>query len=418
MVAANLTVAENLALGREVTTPWGTLRRRDEEARARELLDQVSLGHLSPSTLVERLNVADRQLIEVARALGTDVRLLILDEPTSSITAGEAENLFALLRSLQERGVTLIYVSHRLEEVFRLCDTITVLRDGEVAGVFDAAKSTAATLIEAMAGAAGTEAIAAEAAQERAQAPEGPAVLEVRHLSSPPAFEDISFSVRAGEILGLAGLVGAGRSEIVRAIAGIDRPTSGEVLVDGKPARFVTAAQAIGEGVVLLPEDRQVQGLIPQLGVGANVSLSVLDRLVNALGVLHLGRERALGDEYVGRFRIHCAGLDQPVADLSGGNQQKVLVARTLAPHPRVLLLDEPTRGVDVAAKADIHRWIRDFATGGMAVILISSELQEVATLSHRVLVVRDGRLAAEVPGEGSTGKSLLALAAGQPAEA
>ena len=279
-------------------------------------------------------------------------------------------------------------------------------------------------LIEAMAGAAGTEAIAAEAAQERAQAPEGPAILEVRNLSSPPAFADISFSVRAGEILGLAGLVGAGRSEIVRAIAGIDRPASGEVLIDGKPAHFVTAAQAIGEGIVLLPEDRQVQGLIPQLSVGANVSLSVLDRLVSAFGLLSLSRERSLGDEYVGRFRIHCAGLDQPVSELSGGNQQKVMVARTLAPHPRVLLLDEPTRGVDVAAKADIHRWIRDFAKGsfanpsGMAVILISSELHEVAALSHRVLVLRDGRLVAEVPGEGSTEKSLLALAAGQPAEA
>ena len=425
MLCPNLSVADNLALGRERTTPWGTLRRRDEQAAARDLLARVGLSHLSPATPVEALNVADRQLVEVARALGADARLLILDEPTSAITAAEADNLFRLMRSLQQRGVTLIYVSHRLAEVFALCDTITVLRDGQVAGVFRAAEATPAQVIEAMAGEAGARAITAEVALESRARPlellprpapassETPA-LEVRSLSNPPAFEDVSFYVRAGEILGLAGLVGAGRSEIVRAIAGVDRPKAGQIFLDGHPVCFSSPAQAIARGVVLLPEDRQAQGLIPQLGVRTNVSLSVLQRLLRALGLLDIGRERILAAEFIARFNIQCANPDQPVAELSGGNQQKVMAARTLACQPRVVLLDEPTRGVDVAAKADIHRWIRDFAAQGMAVVLISSELQEVAALSDRILVLREGRVVAEVPGAGATEKSLLALAAGQ----
>lgn len=426
MLCPNLSVAENLALGREHTTPWGTLRRRDEEAAARDLLSRVGLSHINPATPVEALNVADRQLVEVARALGANARLLILDEPTSAITAAEAENLFSLMRSLRERGVTLIYVSHRLAEVFALCDTITVLRDGQVAGVFTAAEATPAQVIEAMAGEAGARAITAEveAEAERRAAPweilapaapqqETP-VLEVRRLSNPPAFEDVSFSVRAGEILGLAGLVGAGRSEILRAIAGVDRPKAGQILLDGQPVQFSSPADAIARGVVLLPEDRQGQGLIPQLGVRTNVSLSILPRLLRVLGLLDVGREKGLTEEFVATLNIQCANLDQPVAELSGGNQQKVMAARTLACKPRVVLLDEPTRGVDVSAKADLHRLIREFAAQGMAVVLISSELQEVAALSDRILVLREGRVVAEVPGAGATEKSLLALAAGQ----
>lgn len=425
MLCPNLSVADNLALGRERTTPWGTLRHRHEEATARDLLSRVGLSHLDPATPVEALNVADRQLVEVARALGANARLLILDEPTSAITGAEAENLFRLMRSLQERGVTLIYVSHRLAEVFALCDTITVLRDGQVAGVFTAAEATPAQVIEAMAGEAGARAITAEAEAEArapswkiqqaaAPLPTETPVLEVRKLSNPPAFEDVSFSVRAGEILGLAGLVGAGRSEIVRAIAGVDRPKAGQILLDGRPVQFPSPAEAIAHGVVLLPEDRQGQGLVPQLGVRTNISLSILQRILRALGLLNIGQEKLLAQDFIARLSIQCASPDQPVAELSGGNQQKVMAARTLACKPRVVLLDEPTRGVDVAAKADLHRLIRQFAAQGMAVVLISSELQEVAALSDRILVLREGRVVAEVPGAGAAEKSLLALAAGQ----
>ncbi|MCD6351581.1 MAG: sugar ABC transporter ATP-binding protein [Armatimonadetes bacterium] len=412
MVAPNLSVADNLALGREQTSFVGSLRKYEEHQRAVELLAKVGLGHLSPTTLVQELDVAERQLLQVARALGADARLLILDEPTSAITASEADNLFGLLRRLQDQGVTLIYVSHRLEEIFTLCDSITVMRDGQVAGDFRTADTTVDEVIEAMAGAAGAEAITAQAAAGRLPPPEGQVLLEVKGLSSPPTFEDISFSVRGGEIVGLAGLVGAGRSEVLRAIVGIDRPASGEVLVAGKPARFVSAAQAIADGVVLLPEDRQAQGLMPQLGVRANLSISILQRLVRALGFLDVAREREMARGFVARLKVQCAHIDQPVRDLSGGNQQKVMVARTLACEPRVVLLDEPTRGVDVSAKADIHHWVREFARSGMAVVIVSSELQEVAALSHRVLVLREGRLVAEVPGEQATEKSLLALAA------
>ena len=412
MVAPNLSVADNLALGRERTTAWGALRKPAERHRASALLAQVGLGHLSPTTAVAQLNVADRQLLQVARALGANARILILDEPTSAITASEAQNLFDLLRRLRADGVTLIYVSHRLEEIFANCDRVTVLRDGRVAGVFEVAQATPGEIIEAMAGAAGTEAITAEAAADRLPPPTGPVLLEVRNLSNPPFAHDISFAVRGGEVVGLAGLVGAGRSEVLRAIAGIDRAASGEVLVEGRPAVFQSAAQAIAHGVALLPEDRQAEGLVPQLGVRANISISILQRMVHALGLLDVTRERALAQDCVARFRVQCASVDQPVRELSGGNQQKVMVARTLACEPRVVLLDEPTRGVDVAAKADLHHWVREFARQGMAVVLVSSELQEVAALAHRILVLREGRVVAEVPGDGATERSLLALAA------
>lgn len=412
MVAPNLSVADNLALGRERTTAWGALRKPAERRRASVLLAQVGLGHVSPTTPVAQLNVADRQLLQVARALGADARVLILDEPTSAITASEAENLFGLLRRLRSEGVTVIYVSHRLEEIFANCDRVTVLRDGYVAGVFEVAEATPQEVIEAMAGAAGAEAITAEAAADRLPPASGPVLLEVRNLSNPPFVHDISFSVRGGEVVGLAGLVGAGRSEVLRAIAGLDRAASGEVLVEGRPGVFRSAAEGIARGLALLPEDRQAQGLLPQLGVRANISISILQRLLRALGLLDITRERSLARDYVARFRVQCASADQPVRELSGGNQQKVMVARTLACEPRVVLLDEPTRGVDVAAKADLHRWVREFARQGMAVVLVSSELQEVAALAHRILVIREGRIVAEVPGEGATERSLLALAA------
>jgi ABC-type sugar transport system ATPase subunit len=412
MVAPNLSVAENLALGREHTNALGTLRKVAERQRAIELLTQVGLGDVEPLTPVAELNVAARQLLHVARALGANARVLILDEPTSAVTANEAQTLFTLLRRLRANGVTLVYVSHRLGEVFSLCDRITVLRDGQVAGVYKTARTTPDEVIEAMAGAAGAEAITAEASEDRPPPPRGPVLLEVCGLSNPPHFHDISLCVRAGEILGLAGLVGAGRSEILRAIAGIDRPTAGHVLVEGKTVKFATPGQAIAQGVVLLAEDRQRQGVLPQMGVRANITLAILQRLLRLLGMLDIGRERALAGEYVGRLRVQCAHIDQPLRELSGGNQQKVMVARTLACHPRVVLLDEPTRGVDVAAKADIHHWIREFARAGMGVVLVSSELQEVAALSHRVLVLREGRIVAEVSGEEATEHGLLALAA------
>ncbi len=412
MVEPNLTVFENLALGREETRSWGQLRKRAEILRAAQLLERVGLGYTSPTTLVSELNVAERQLLQIARALGVDARILILDEPTSALTVGETESLFALLRQLKATGVTLIYVSHRLGEIFDLCDRVTVLRDGQVAGVLTITQATPAQVIEAMAGEAGAHAITAQAEEERLPEPAGPVLLEVRGLSSPPSFHDISFAVRGGEILGLAGLVGAGRSEILEALAGIARPASGEMFVEGHPVRFPSAGQAIASGVALVPEDRQTKGLIPQLGVRANTSLSVLQRLLRFLGMLDTRRERALAKSHIDRLKIQCADIDQPVRELSGGNQQKVLVARTLACEPRVVLLDEPTRGVDVAAKADIHHWIREFARQGMAVVLVSSELQEVAALAHRIVVLREGRRAAEVPGDGATERSLLALAA------
>ncbi len=410
-LALNLPIVDNLVLGRERTTPWGTLRRRDELNFATQLLARVGLDEVHPLTPVEELTAAQRQLVQIARALGVQARILILDEPTSAITAHEADRLFALTKQLQKQGTSIIYVSHRLEEIFQLCDRVTVMRDGLTVAVFDVARTTPEQVITAMAGEAGRHAITAEGLRETAVRDEPP-ILEVRSLTRSPAFYDISFSVRPGEVLGIAGLVGSGRSELLRAVAGIDTPDSGQVIYAGRPVRWKSPAHAIASGVVLLPEDRHLQGLVLQMAIAANISLPILYRLVRLFWLM-VGAERSIAAAMIQRFGIVCRDADQPVAELSGGNQQKVLVARTVACRPRVVLLDEPTRGVDVAAKADIHRWIRELAREGVAVVLVSSELQEVAALADRIVVLRDGRMVGEVPGPEATEESLLAMAAG-----
>jgi ribose transport system ATP-binding protein len=368
----NLSIAENVFLG---TFAW--LDRAKLEAETRRRLHDLGLDY-DPAAPVSRLSVAQKQLVQIVRALAFEPRVLALDEPTASLSEGEVETLFAVLRDLKGRGVTLLFVSHRLKEVLALADRATVLRDGEKVGTVPARQTSREELVRMMAG--------KDVAQERSRGTAGEEILRVEG--------DVSFSVRRGEILGWFGLVGAGRSEAAQALFGVD-PFHGRVSIDRREVRIAHPRDAIRNGIGLVPEDRKLQGLVLKMAITPNVTLASLDRLSTA-GVLTAAREQAVAAEYIDTLRIRCAGPGQPVEELSGGNQQKVVLARWLDTRPRVLILDEPTKGVDIAAKAEIHSIVRELARSGTAVILISSELDEIQQMADRILVFRAGRIRGE----------------------
>jgi rhamnose transport system ATP-binding protein len=399
----NLTAAANIFVGRELTGRFGRLRKVEMRARAADLLARLH-APIAPTTPVESLSVAHRQLLQIARALAFECRVLALDEPTTSLSDGESEHLFQILGRLRAEGVTIIYVSHRLREVFRLCDSITVLRDGRHAGTFDAAKTTEHEIVHAMVG---------RDIPERAARPvpaAGPrARLRLQGLTRRPCFEDVSLEVRAGEIVGLFGLIGSGRSELLETIAGVYRADGGELFVDEARRAPRSPREAGRAGIVLVPEDRQRQSLFFNLSLRHNL---VIPR-VEIAGALRVRRqERAVAGELLSRWRIKAPSIDVEPAALSGGNQQKVAVARWLAVQPRVLLLDEPTKGVDVGAKFEIHEMIREVAANGAACLIVSSDLPEVLTLADRVLVLREGRLRGELAAAEADEARVMKLAA------
>jgi ribose transport system ATP-binding protein len=384
-----LTIAENLFLGRERSL-LGPLDRRREHRRAREVLARLGCD-LDPAVPVRELDLASRQLVEIARALLADARVLILDEPTTALTPREAERLFAVMADLKARGLGLVFVSHRLDEVARLADRVAVMRDGEMLGAWDAAEVDRRRLIELMVG----RSLDREFPPRPDDAPVGEPLLEVRELAGGPV-RPTSFQVRAGEIVGLAGLAGSGRTELVRLVYGADRPDGGAVLVAGRPVRSGSPSAAIAAGIALLTEDRKAQGLVPGLGARENFALGNLDRW-SRLGWLDLAAEQRRFAARAAELDVRLSGPDQPAGQLSGGNQQKLLVARWLERDARVVIFDEPTRGIDVGAKYEIHRLMRDLARTGKAVLMISSELPEVLGMADRVLVMREGRLAGQI---------------------
>ena len=404
--ADNLSIAENLCLAR-LPRRWGLLDRREMAARARRMLEAIGAdgrpgGALDVQRPVAALTVGEQQLVQIAGAVGEaggGARLIVFDEPTSSLTLGEAERLFALIDRLKAQGLTLLYVTHRMPEIFRLCQRVTVLRDGRHVITRDTAGLSEAELVRAMIGRA-LEPTPPAAPPERANRP---VRLAVRGLSSPARFAGVSFELRAGEILGLAGLVGAGRTDVLRALFGLDPAATGELQVAGAPIdrpRDPRAARALGLGLV--PEDRQRQGLVPGLSARENLTLPLLqDRTVRPAlaraGFVRRRAERALAERLFQQLRLRPGAIEAPVAGLSGGTQQKVVLARWLAAGTRILLLDEPTRGVDVGAKADVHALITALAAEGTAVLLVSSDLPELLALSHRILVLREGRVAGEL---------------------
>ena len=407
MLAPNMTIAENIFLGAEprsagVLVDRGALRTRSRAAMAR-------LGiALDPETRLGDLTIAQQQLIEICKSLIHEPRLLILDEPTSSLSEADSLVLFKVVHDLKANGVTILYISHRMREVFENCDAVTVLRDGRHVRTTRLADTTPEEVVRLMVG--------RDLAEVQRVRPAGdlrPVVLSVRGLGDGRRYTDVSFDLREGEIVGLAGLVGAGRSEIALGIFGSPPPETGTVTLDGKPVSIRKARDAMRLGIGLVPEDRKSQGLVLGMGVGNNLSLAALGlgRLSRA-GFIDTGEEARMIDGYVGRFRIKTPTVEQLVGLLSGGNQQKVVLAKWLASKPRVLIVDEPTRGVDVGTKAEIYALMRQLARDGLAILVISSDLPEVLTISDRILVMRAGILAGEIGFDEATEERIMALAA------
>lgn len=386
-----LTVAENIFMGHAPKGRAGAMDWRAMRTRARALLTSLDIHDLDVDEIVGTLSVGNRQRVEILRALSQDARVLIMDEPTAALGEHDVRRLFQIVRRLRERGVGIVYISHRMEEIFLLADRVSVLRDGEYVGTRNVAETDAGELVQMMVGRR------IEQLFPKIEVPVGETVLELRDVVHLPATRGISLSVRAGEIVGLAGLVGSGRSELAQTVFGITPAQSGQVMLAGQAVRITSPAQARALGIAYVPEDRGTQGLVRKMTVRENVSLSVLDRVAHA-GFIDRAAERRLADEAVAQFSIRTAGIEQIVARLSGGNQQKIVLGKWLAAKPRVLILDEPTRGIDVGAKAEIHRLMGELAGQGLAILMISSELPEVLGMSDRVLVVREGRIVAEFP--------------------
>lgn len=404
----DLTVAENIFVGVEPKRPgigwldWPAMYQRTGEVLA-------TLGiKLDPKARMRGLSVADQQMVDMAAALSQNARVLLMDEPTASLTPNEVDRLFNIMRKLRDEGAAIVFVSHRLEEVLAIADRITVMRDGEVVGERYPQQTNADEIIRLMVGRS------LHAMYEKPQDRQpGPVVLEASGLTSAGHFEDISFQLRASEIVGLAGLVGAGRSFVAQALFGILALDRGTVKVHGRPVTIKTPRDAMAQGIAYVPEDRQHQGLLMPMSVTRNISLPTLPQFAQ-FGWLRGSGERAAAESFVERLRIILRQVEQPVAELSGGNQQKVVLSKWLLTRPKIIILDEPTRGIDVGAKAEVHRLMGELAAQGIAILMISSELPEVLAMSDRVLVMREGHLVAALDRNEMSAERVMATATGQ----
>ena len=410
----DLSVAENIYLGHAPKTKWGTLDWNAMRAGARALLDSLDSPDLDVDTTVGKLSVANRQRVEIAKALSQDAKLVIMNEPTAALADADARRLMDVVKRLRDRGVGIIYVSHRLPEIFALADRVTVLRDGAYVGTKPIGEVTEGDLVSMMVGRA------IDHLFPKVDTTPGETILEVKNLSYRNVVNDISLTVRAGEIVGIAGLIGSGRTELALTIFGITPATSGQILIDGKPVTISSPDDARRLKIAYVPEDRGSQGLIRPQTVRENVSLAILDRIAKML-VVDRRKEGALAKDAIERFGIRTRGPEQRVKQLSGGNQQKVVLAKWIATEPRVLIMDEPTRGIDVGAKAEIHALMSRLAGQGLAVLMISSELPEVLGMSDRVLVMRGGRIVGQFDRKDATpdavGAAMTAAKAGASLE-
>jgi rhamnose transport system ATP-binding protein len=404
----DLTVAENIALRLEPATALRRLDWAARRARARELLTRIGAA-IAPAAEVRSLSMPEQQLVEIACAVGAGARIVIMDEPTASLTQQEQHLLFAVVRDLRQSGVGIIYISHRLEEIFALADRVTVLRDGRSVGTHPIAGIDEAGLIRLMVGREVTH------IYPPSESAPGAVALALRGVGcSASGVRNVSFELRAGEVLGLAGLVGAGRTELARILFGITPASAGEILLGGAPVKLAAPADAIRHGIAYVPEDRRRHGVVLDLPIEQNVTMSIHRRIFPGTW-LRFGRERALALDYIRDLAVKCSGPDARGGSLSGGNQQKVSLARWLATQPRVLVLDEPTQGVDVGAKGEIHKIVRRLAREGLAVLLISSDLPEVLGMSDRIGVMRGGTLTTILPGK-TDAHHVMAAALGQTA--
>jgi len=407
----DLSVAENVFSGHMLRRKglalldWPTMR-----ARTRELCARIELD-VNPDSMVSDLSVAQRHMVGIARALSMNARLVIMDEPTSALSIRETEDLFKIIRQLRDAGTAILFISHKFDELFAIASSYTVLRDGKLVGSGDMKDATIDSLVRMMAG--------REMGQmfPKRQAAIGETVLEVKGFSSGRSFSDVSFSLRKGEILGFFGLVGAGRSEIMKSLLGLDPLDSGEVRLDGRKVKFSNPSVALAHGVAYVPEDRQSQGLVLPLGIDNNICLPQTASLAVG-GFVARKAEDALAREYGSKMEIRAASWDEAAMNLSGGNQQKVVLAKWLATKPRVLILDEPTKGIDVGTKAAVHEFMSQLAAEGLAIIMISSELPEVMGMADRVAVMHEGRLVAVMDRADASEEKILKAATGAAGEA
>jgi ABC-type sugar transport system ATPase subunit len=403
LLAPHLTVAENLFLGREERLPFGWVSRAAALERARQVIAENRFP-LRAEAKVGSLSPAGKQMVEICRAVEQGSSLLIFDEPTSALSEAETQEVFRIVKAIRSRGAGVIYITHRLEELRAVGDRVTVLRDGETVHTGDLASLSREQLIQHMVGRP------LDATYRREPIPPGEPLLEVRGLSQGALLRDIHLTVRAGEVVGLAGLIGAGRTELCRTIFGLDRMTAGEVCLAGRAVRIRKPRDAVAAGIALIPEDRQRAGLATGLSISDNLTLAALPAL-SPYGLLRLTRERELTAQFAERLKLRYEGPRQRVGRLSGGNQQKVVIAKWLARGARVFLFDEPTRGIDVAAKMEVFEVIDSLARQGAAVLMVSSELPELLQAADRILVMRRGRIAGELPGR-TTQEAIMHLAA------
>jgi rhamnose transport system ATP-binding protein len=404
----DLSVAENIFMGRQPLGRGRSIDRKAMTTEARAIFARLGVV-LDPARPARGLSVADQQIVEIAKALSLDAKVLVMDEPTAALTGVEVQRLFDVMTTLREQGAAVLFISHRLEEVYASCQRVTIMRDGRFVRTAPIEDVAVDDIIRSMVGRD------LDTLFPKTETTPGDVVLEVDHLTREGVFTDISFTVRRGEIVALAGLVGAGRSEVARAVFGIDRHTSGSVRISGRELPAGDPQAAMRAGVGLVPEDRRQQGLVMDLGVDQNMALASLGRLTK-LGLVRRSSERELAGTWAKKLQLKFGRMKNPVATLSGGNQQKVVLGKWLARDPSLLIIDEPTRGIDVGTKAEVHRIIDGLVAGGMAVLMISSELPEVLGMADRVLVLHEGRLTAELTRAQADEDSVMRAASGLPA--
>jgi len=395
-----LTVAENIFINHAPRLSWGGLDWNAMRARARRLLDELDSHHLDVDAKVASLSVANRQRVEIAKALSQDARVVVMDEPTASLAEADVQQLMAIVRALRERGVGIVYVTHKLPEVFALADRVTVLRDGKHVATKPITEVNEKSLVSMMVGRSIDQLF------PKGEAKIGEPLLELRHVSCGRMVRDISFTLRAGEILGVAGLVGSGRTELALTIFGLTPAESGEILIAGKPARIDSPQTARNLGVAYVPEDRGLQGLIRPQTIAENIALTILQRLARWF-IVDQRKEDGLARDFITKLGIRARGPSQAARQLSGGNQQKVVLAKWLATEPRILIMDEPTRGIDVGAKSEIHALMSRLAQNGLAILMISSELPEILGMSDRILVMNGGRIVGEIDRADATSETV-----------
>ena len=399
----HLSVAENMFLGREIKKGI-VLADSEMEAEAKRILDELKI-ELDPKQVVGDLPVSKQQMVEIAKALSTDAKILIMDEPTSSLTAKEIEDLFRIIRELKAKGCGIVYISHRLEELQHIVDRVTIMRDGQYITSMDFKDTNMDEIISFMVGREIKEKF------PRVSCEKGKKIFEVKNLNAGRMVRDINFSVYEGEIVGFAGLMGAGRTETTRAIFGIDKAESGQIILDGKEVIIRKPQDAIRAGIVLAPEDRKKDGLCTKLSIRHNIALPNLDLLCNKMGVVLKKKEDKMCEEAVGNLKIKTPNVDINAGNLSGGNQQKVVVGKWLARNSRVVIFDEPTRGIDVAAKVEIYNLMNELKKQGIAVVFVSSEMPEVMGIADRIIVMCDGRMTGEGMAKETTQNEILTLA-------